>query len=147
MILIDRNNKVLIPINSGVLEVSQFKSQKKLNNENVGSLILYPSGEVKRISKVSVLGFYGDTVWQKIFSILNTTNRIEIHLEKQNIDISTLKAEIIEYLRNDYCSADPLLPQSRGLESTIDGIIAAVTFQDLYHSLDVPAEEDCLDVL
>lgn len=147
MILLDRNNKVLIPINSGVLEVSQFKSQKKLNNENVGSLILYPSGEVKRISKVSVLGFYGDTVWQKIFSILNTTNRIEIHLEEQNIDISTLKAEIIEYLRNDYCSADPLLPQSRGIETAIDGIIAAVTFQDFYHSLEVPAEEDCLDVL
>ncbi|WP_146180707.1 hypothetical protein [Pseudomonas sp. HMWF032] len=147
MILLDRNKKALIPINSGVFELSQFKSQKKLNNENVGSLILYPSGEVKRISKISVLGFYGDTVWQKIFSILNTTNRIEIHLDKHDIDIATLKSEIIEYLRNDYCSADPFLPQSRGLDAAIDGIIAAVTFQDLYHSLEVPAEEDCLDVL
>ena len=147
MILLDRNKKALMPINSGVFEVSQFKSQKKLNNENVGSLILYPSGEVKRISKVSILGFYGDTIWQKIFSILNTTNRIEIHLDEQNIDLSTFKTEIIEYLRNDCCSADPLLPQSRGLEAAIDDIIAAVTFQDLYHSLEVPAEEDCLDVL
>ena len=144
MILLDRKKKALMPINSGAFELSQFKSQNKLNNENIGSLILYPSGEVKRISKISVLGFYGETVWQKIFSILNTTNRIETHLDKQNIDLDTFKSEFIEYLRNDYCSADPLLPQSRGLEAAIDGIIAAVTFQDIYHSLEVPAEEDCL---
>ena len=147
MILLDRNKKVLIPINSGVFELSQFKSQKKLNDENVGSLVLYPSGEVKRISKVSVLGFYGGTIWQKIFSILNTTNNIKTLLDRHDIDISTFKTQMIEYLRNDYSSGDPLLPQSRGLEAAIESIIAAVTFHDLYHSLEVPPEEDCLDVL
>ena len=147
MILIDVNEKVLIPVNEGIFRVSQFKSQAKLNKVYCGCLLLYPDGMLKQISKIFITGFRGKGYVQKLMSILNSTHSVRVELEQVEIDVPKLKKQLVEYLKNDSCSPDPYLPQGLGIEHALSEIERAGNLHELYAALEVPEENDRLDVL
>jgi hypothetical protein len=147
MLLVDINEKVLIPINGGVFEISQFKSQKKLNRMHKGSYIIYPDGAIKEIDSISINGYYGDWFWGKLFCILNSTHSISVKLKPMEVDLDDLKSQLIEFLSNDALSQDPYLPQSSGIASVIAKLRIANDTKELYSVFEVPDESDCLDAL
>ena len=147
MILVDINAKVLIPVNDGIFQISQFKNEKKLNLMHKGCFILYSDGSIKEIESIIINDFYGKWFWEKIFSILNSTHSISVQLKPIQIDIETLKVQLCEYLQSDASKPDPYMPQDQGLELALNRIKKASDTVEIYAAFEVPNESDCLDVL
>ncbi|WP_428241037.1 hypothetical protein [Gynuella sp.] len=147
MILVDPNEEVLIPVNNGIFEVSQFKSQSKLNQEYKGCFILFSDGSIKNIVKITKNGFYGKSFREWLFSALNSTYSVTVDLESSDIGLADLKVQLTQYIRSDNLSPDPYLPQTCGIDTAVSKIQKANDTKALYESLEVPPEYDCLDVL
>lgn len=141
LVLIDKMDKVLIPINEGFFTIAQFLNEKKLNIKYAGSLVLFPSGDVKEIAKIRVNSYYGNTIWSKLFSMLNTTYNTSVELKDCQVDASTCEM-IVSFLSKDQGSVDPYMPKQN--LGALENITSA---RQLYSALILPAMEDCLDVM
>ncbi len=147
MIMLDFHEKAAIPVNDGIFEISQFKSSKKLNAQCAGNIILYSDGNVKRIKGIKVKGIYGNSFFEKIFSALNYTLAISVELEPLTMNFEQLKSQFLEFLQNDQKNPDPYLPQSAGVEVITRKVSGAQDVQSLFSAIEVPQEDDCLDIL
>jgi len=108
-IMFDEISKVLIPVSQGLFSVSQFKSEKKLNSIYSGNWILFPDGVVKSIKRIDITGYHGDTLWTKIFGVLNSTHNVNVEMIKINPNLDTLLEKTKAYLQNDLCSEEPYM--------------------------------------
>jgi len=144
LVLFDKTEERLIPINGFFFQVAQFSKEKELNEKYQGNLVLYPSGEIEEISKVEVLGYYGTGFFSKMLSLANATYNIRVELVKTEQPFDSIIEVAKAYLSNDLVSADPyMLDQADNLfeEHTIS------SGEALYEALRLPEFEDCLDIM
>ena len=144
LLMFDHGSKSLIPINENIFQISQFLNEKKLNEKYKGNLILYPSGELKVIDKVEITGYFGNSFFSKLFSILNKTNTIAVSLSSSEDSIEYVVGKAENYLKNDQSGNDSYLPRQ---ESDLIKANQIRSFLDLYNAIALPDSEDCLDVM
>ncbi len=98
LLMMDHGTKTIIPVNEGIYHISQFNSEKKLNEKYSGNFVLEPSGKLKQIKSVSIQGVLGTTFWSRVFNFLNATKSIEVKLEVCEQELSDFMPIIIQYL-------------------------------------------------
>jgi len=144
LVMLDIASKKAIPINIGLFLLAQFSREKKLNKKYKGNLVIYPSGDVKEIAHIKILGYFGESFFKKIFSILNSTFRIDVQLTECKESFHSIKEKAITFIKNDQESDDPFMPiqdENMLVKSNIESIA------QLYSMLKLPNPEDALDVM
>ena len=142
--MLDKISEKVIPINNGIFSVAQFAKERKLNEKYAGNLVVYPTGKVREISKIKILGYYGESLLKKIFSILNSTYTIEVELASAKETPQSIIEKTMAYLKNDLNSEDPYMPMQE-----LDKLSKNRTdsLAEFYAMLNLPNAEDCLDVM
>ena len=144
LVLIDKTEEKLIPINAFFFEVAQFLREEKLNEKYKGSLVLYPSGEILEITQVKVLGYFGEGFFSKMLSLVNATYNIQVDFAEASESFDAIKSMAQTYLVNDQATGTFYMPEQKNLnledQSISDG-------KALYAAFTLPEFEDCLDVM
>ena len=147
MLMLDDYQKIVIPIGEGIFYISQFNSEKKLKKKYLGNIIIRPDGKLDKIKDIKITGTYRDTFLAKVFCFMNSTKSISVDLENIEVTMEDIKSKLLEYLKNDMNREEPYLEQRKKIESIEKEIIGAKNIQAFFEILDVPNQEDCLDVM
>jgi len=143
-LMIMRDEKNTYPLSTYAFTVSQ--SSKRKLNQNVGALIVYRNGSVKRIKGIERLGFYGSKISEKVSSALWGVHSIKTQLEDVEISFPELRKLIIEVIELDSQGEDPSF-EIADIEQTIAAISTADNTAEILDLIELPTPEDCLDVL
>ena len=147
LLLLLERERALIPMNPMALTVAQ-NSLRKLTKAYVGEQILDLDGNLYRIREIDTRGYYGESVGRKLLSALTGARSISVDLERQpQPSLDELKGLVSRFLRYDAQTPDPLLPQREPIDSVVKRIDVARSIQEIFSAFEIPALEDCLDVL
>ncbi|WP_395373392.1 hypothetical protein [Marinicella sp. W31] len=144
LLMLDKTEERLIPINELFLQVAQYSKQQELNEKYCGNLIIYPDGGIKHMTEVKVLGFFGTGFVTKLLSRVNATYSIHVDLTEVEESWSSILERARTYLANDLASADPYMPEQAELSLDDQEIFSA---EVLYASLVLPEFDECLDIM
>lgn len=143
--------KEVIPVAGTAFQISSARGimvNKELNKEYIGALLVSQEGESWLINKVDVLGFFGNTIFEKVGSIFTGTFRIKVQFEyRGQIDLKDFKDLIIFFIKKDQESSDPYLPQEDALEVVFKNIQNASKISEIFEYIKVPEFNKCLDQL
>ena len=116
--------------------------------KGIGDLIVTRDGVAKRIKSVSIHGYYGDNWWIKILSVLYSVYYIIVDYdEPYKIDLEEFKKMVITYLQYDYeNNSEMIMPQVRALDEVYRAVRNAKSVEEVFDQINIPNEEDCLDV-
>lgn len=144
LVMFDHKSEKLIPVSETIFSISQFSSEKVINEKYAGNWVLYPDGRLAEIENISFNGAYGKTLLQKIFNRLNSTFSVTVIFKDCGTPISEVNRTAIKYLQNDQSSTEPYMPPQNHLNG--EGTVPE-SFQCMYSSFVLPEAEDCLDVM
>lgn len=122
--------------------------KRQLVKKGIGDLIVTRDGVAKRIKSVSIHGYYGDNWWIKILSVLYSVYYIIVDYdEPYKIDLEEFKKMVITYLQYDYeNNSEMIMPQVRALDEVYRAVRNAKSVEEVFDQINIPNEEDCLDV-
>ena len=138
-----------MPLSTHALLHAQFKSVSALNAELVGSLLIYRDGVQRRIVEIRQRTPESQTLGAKVSNWITRSILIQTLLsppEPANVD--ELKMALTTYLnaeaeRQGESNFDFTSP----LETVIARLASSNTVADIFDALQMPAPEDCLDIL
>ena len=145
-LMILEKEKIILPVSPLAFHVTQ-NCQNKLDSYQ-GAIVVDRTGVARVVRKVDIVGYYGESIWQKLVSALFGVKKILVHFDADpSIDLERFKFLITFFIGLDSERNDPFLPQSQKLSAVVEMLRTSNSFQDIFDSLDIPSIEDCLDVL
>ena len=144
-LLILENERLIIPIAPSAFHFSQ--SSKKRLSSYIGALVIDRNGNARVIKEINMLGFFGESLGRKLISMLFGAYEINVVFERISLDFNEFKNRVEEYISVDSQKEEPYLPQEKPLDRVLERIKKSQSFEELFNQLNIPAVEDCLDVL
>ena len=139
------HEKQIYPLSTFAFTVSQ--SSEKSLEKNLGAIIIWDDGVVKRIKSIKKLGLYGTGFFAKLKSALFGVFEIQVELEKVESTFSETSQLIQDYIIHDAKSHDPSFALVDSPEVTLEKIKSLDSVKAIFNYLKMPGPEDCLDVL
>lgn len=147
-LLIIERGKVIIPVRGLAFRVTQYTTERKLNDDHRGALVISREGCISKIEGVKVVGYRGRSFRDKIISFLFRVFEIEVSFSKPTwLDLGHFKDLITEYIALDAKNPDPYLPQKFPLDVVFERVKAAIDVAEIFDIINMPEPEDCLDQL
>lgn len=147
VLLLMPRTKLVIPLSTAAFGVAQGP-KRKLSQKYKDSLVLFRTGALKRIKKISAIGPYGTGFIRRLVSILTSTWTISTELEPCGQTSSGDFGPLLSaYIRTDSELPEPFLSISGSVEETLEKVANARNAEEVFSIIAVPPTEDCLDVL
>src|SRR5688572_17061211 len=138
-LLIDPDRSGCYPLSTRAFHVAQ--ATRRELKKNIGSLVLFRNGEVRRIEGVRAVSLHGESAFQKALSALNSCWNIEVDFsEPLKMSLTELKSLLLRCL-------DQYVELREERDAIRQDIQSAVDTERLFEALRLPPFEDCLDVL
>ena len=138
----------LLPLSTAGLGISSGRKSRVLSVFQ-GALLIHRDGRVERIDRIDFLGYYGRSVWGRIFSFANGGIRaVYVHLcEQPGVKFNEVKERVVRALGKNGAQRGLLLNDERPVEAVFRRVDEAGSAGELFEALQIPAPEDALDVL
>ena len=141
-ILIMPGGSGFYPIAPRALKVANA-TRRELRS-NIGALLFYRDGTVRRINQLRPVSLFGEGLRQKIFSALASAWNIEVSLsDPLPMDLVDIKAALAPMLDRHIELEQP----ARQKDEIWSAFHSAKTPDELFVALRVPSSEFCLDCL
>lgn len=145
--MILKQGKAIFPASTEAFEVSQ-SSEKELNREYKGAIVLWKDGQQRIIASIKDKGLKGDTFLQKLHSALFGVKNINVSFANDDkFELSGLKKLVTDCLTTDQELAEPFFELRQPLEKVCERVKEASSVQEIVGVIDLPTPNDCLDVL
>lgn len=134
---------VAIPVSTCAFYAAQ--SSRRALQKYIGGILIYRSGETRRIEKISVNGPLGKSFWRKILSILTSAWSISTQVtDPLNLGLDDIKQLVADNLINSNVYLDVENLQAPDMKAAI---FQASNVGEIFDLLQMPAPDDALDVL
>lgn len=138
----------LLPLSTTGLAISGGR-KSRVTSAFRGALVIHRDNRVERIDRINFLGFYGRTIWARLFSLANGSIRsVNVDLSEQPaVRFSDVKELVLEILRKNGERQASVFFGERPSDSVIRQVSEAGSCSELFAALGMPAPENALDIL
>ena len=137
----------MFPISTSAFQVADGLPSK-IRSRNIGVLVVFRSGAVKRIEAICFDGLHGRGWVSKILSALTNTWSISVQMsEPIAYKLDQVKELIVRYLELDQGLTEPALQLPKRLEEVSASILLCQSAGEIFDLINVPIPEDALDIL
>lgn len=145
LILVIPAKKHLFPMSTAALSMTQG-SLKELDRDYRSAILLDEDGTVWQFDRVSIVGMYGTSAFQKFLSFLTRARNIEVTLSPRSMTLSDLKSLIVDCILRgrDFVNEGAEESERHQLASAVEAAPDAVA---VVQAFKLPAPQDALDQL
>lgn len=147
VLLLTTSTKEITPASTAAFRITQSHGAEELNRKLVGAIVVFRNGRVVTISRISVLGRRGSSLWEKAIGFLSGAKAIRVSAKPAQVDFEVVRSMIIEYLIRDQTVGKQYFKLIQPLDDVVSAIRQADTMEQIFAAISVSPLEDCLDVL
>ena len=146
-LMLDEQRREIIPLSTFAFEHAQG-GMETVRAKNLGNLILFRDGTLRRIEEITVVGPDGDGFVWRALSYLTRSWRVRTTLsEAVSIRLDDLKNRIAELVGQDAQRPEPYLDHIPRDAEVARLVGECKSIDELFDQLRVPSPEDALDIL
>ncbi|MEF2252977.1 hypothetical protein [Ralstonia solanacearum] len=148
VLVLNERARTVLPYSTNAFKVSTGSKSRVLYH-HLGELVVYRDGSVFRLEAVHFYGYFGERIWQRVFSFANGGIRqISVKFGRVgDFNCDEIKRRILDFIQLNPALIDQYFKEGVDFESTIGRVKSAMNCMELFDALEVPAPQDSLDLL